>query len=391
MLFTEEVTARPTRQFAKAVARRRAAGGEIHSFGLGEPDFKTPQYIVDAMFQAIDDGYTHYCDAQGLPELRSLVAKSASEQYGSEYSSSEVAVTPGIKSAAYSALAAILRPGDRVGLCTPCYVAYPAMIKLAEPTAEIVTIDLRRDYSLDMGRLEEVVQSGIRVLVINSPNNPTGAMLSKDEVERIVNLCLENDVWILSDEVYDKIVFGDGKHVSFAEYPEIRHRLIIANGYSKSHAMTGWRLGYALAPEKICQLIARLQFNTNTNVATFIQKGACSIYEHKWDHIEKYTRELEERVHYFHGRVNAIDGLSGIMPRGGFFYMVNISSTGMTSNQFAAELVERTGIATTPGVAFGASWDSYVRFSLAVPLERIRLATTSLEEYMREFGTGRTA
>ena len=386
MLFADEVTARPTKVFAEAVARRRASGGEIHSFGLGEPDFQTPHYIVDAMLQAIEDGYTHYCDAQGLPELRKLIAKSVSEQYGVEFLPSEVAVTPGIKSAAYSAMAAILKSGDKVGLCTPCYVAYPAMIKLAEPTAEIVTIDLNKDYSLNMDRFEEAIRLGIKMLVVNTPNNPTGAMLEKEEVEKIISLCLENDVWILSDEVYDRIVFEGNHHTSFAEYPEIKDKLILANGYSKSHAMTGWRLGYALAPKEICYLIARLQFNTNTNVATFIQKGACSIYEHDWNHIADYTSELETRMSYFHERVNSISKLSGLMPRGGFFYMLNIEETGMDSNSFAAKLVETTGIATTPGIAFGENWDGYIRFSLAVPMERIHKAVESLEAFMRQIG-----
>ena len=385
MQFADEVTARPTKVFAEAVGRRRASGGEIHSFGLGEPDFQTPRYIVDAMLQAIDDGYTHYCDAQGLLELRKLIAKSVSEQYGVEFLPSEVAVTPGIKSAAYSAMAAILKPGDKVGLCTPCYVAYPAMIKLAEPTAEIVTIDLNKDYSLNMDKLEEAIRLGIKILVVNTPNNPTGAMLKKEEVERIIDLCLAHDVWILSDEVYDRIVFEGKHHTSFAEYPEIKDKLILANGYSKSHAMTGWRLGYALAPKEICYLIARLQFNTNTNVATFIQKGACSIYEHNWNHIADYTRELETRMSYFHERVNSMEKLSGIMPKGGFFYMLNIEDTGLDSNSFAAKLVETTGIATTPGIAFGENWDGYVRFSLAVPMERIYKAVESLKSFMQQF------
>lgn len=384
MRFSSEITAKPTKEFAEAVAARREKGGEILSFGLGEPDFKTPEYIVEATYQAIKEGFTHYSDAQGIKELRELIAKAASEQYGVEFSLNEVAVTPGIKSAAYSALAAILEPGDKVGLCTPCYVAYPAMIKLAEPDAEIVTIDLKKNYNFDMERLETVVKSGIKCLIVNSPNNPTGAMLTKTEIEKIIELCLENHVYILSDEVYDKIVFEGNIHVSFAEYKKIKNYLIIANGFSKSHAMTGWRLGYALAPEDICYKIARLQFNTNTNVATFIQKGACSIYSHEWNHIVDYTNELEGRMKYFHQCVNEIERLSGIMPQGGFFYWLNIEKTGLTSNEFSARLVTETGIATTPGIAFGENWDHYIRFSLAVPLEQIEKAVELLRIFMSD-------
>ncbi len=382
MKFSKEITAKPTKQFAEAVSERRKSGGNILSFGLGEPDFKTPEYIIKATFKAIEDGYTHYSDAQGILELRVLIANAATKQYGVEFLPEEVAITPGIKSAAYSALAAILEPGDKVGLCTPCYVAYPAMIKTAEPEAEIISIDLRKDYSFDMKRLEEVVKSGIKVLIVNSPNNPTGNMFTREEVERIIELCLENNVYILSDEVYDKIVFSRNKHVSFAEYESIKDYLIIANGYSKSHAMTGWRLGYALAPADICYKIARLQFNTNTNVATFIQKGACSIYQHEWEHITNYTNELEKRINYFHEHINAIDKLSGNLPQGGFFYMVNIEKTGLSSNEFCAKLVLETGIATTPGIAFGENWDGYVRFSLAVPFEQIKMGVKLITDFI---------
>lgn len=385
MRFSSEITARPTEVFSKAVNERRKEGREILSFGLGEPDFMTPQYIIDAMFQAIKDGYIHYSDAQGLLDLRILIAKAATEQYKVGYQADEVAVTPGIKSAAYSALAAILEPGDKVGLCTPCYVAYPAMIKVAEPECEIITIDLGKDYRFNLKRLKEVVASGIKCLIVNSPNNPTGAILTEEEIKEIIQICLENDVYILSDEVYDKIVFGEKKHTSFAQFPQIKDKLIIANGFSKSHAMTGWRLGYALAPQDICYRIARLQFNTNTNVATFIQKAACSIYSHDWSHLKEYTDKLEERVKFFHKEINKIDKLSGILPEGGFFYLVNITQTGLTSNEFAARLVKETGIATTPGLAFGEKWDGYIRFSLAVPLENIKKAVRLIHDFMKNF------
>ncbi len=383
MKFSPEITAKPTKGFAEGVAERRKAGKEIYSFGLGEPDFKTPDYVIEAMMEAIEKGKIHYSDAQGIIELRTCIAKSATNEYGVKYEPNEIAVTPGIKSAAYSSLAAILEPGDKVALCTPCYVAYPAMIKCAEPDAEIITIDLNKDYSFNMERLEEVVTSGVKCLIVNSPNNPTGAMFTREEVERIVDVCAEHGVYILSDEVYDKIVFHGEKHVSFAEYEKIKDHLIIANGFSKSHAMTGWRLGYAIAPADICKKIAMLQFNTNTNVATFIQWAGCSIYEHEWDHIAEYTKILEERMAYFHEKINAIPKLSGILPKGGFFYCVNIEETGMTSNDFCAELVKQTGIATTPGIAFGKEWDGYVRFSLAVPLERIENGIALIEEFMK--------
>lgn len=381
MIFTEELTAAPTKIFAQGVAERRKQGKEILSFGLGEPDFKTPEYIKDAMNQAIEDGYTNYCNAQGLEELRELIARQATEDYGVDYDMREVAIVPGIKSAVYSSLAAILQPNDKVGLVVPCYVAYPAMIKMAEPTAQIIEIDMNRDYTFNTDEICRVIESGIKCIIVNSPNNPTGAMLTKKEMDRIVKCCTENNVYLLSDEVYDKIVFSGGKHISFGIYPELKNLLILANGYSKSHAMTGWRLGYAIAPKDICYRISKIQFNTNTNTCTFIQKAACSIYTHDQNHIVEYTRKLEERIKYFDKEINTMNKVRGIAPKGGFFYFVDISQTHMTSNDFCAKLVIETGIATTPGIAFGSQWDSYVRFSLAVPKKQIEYAVPLLREF----------
>lgn len=382
MLIAKELMYKPTKPFTDAINERRKQGKEILSFGLGEPDFKTPQYIIDAMNLAIKQGYTHYCDAQGLVELRDLIAKQATKDYGVAYDRSEIAVVPGIKSAVYSALAAILQPDDKVGLVVPCYVAYPAMIKMAEPTAKIIEINMNKDFTFNINEICKIIKSGIKCIIINSPNNPTGAILTKWEMDQIVKCCIDYNVYLLSDEVYDKIVFSGNKHYSFASYQELKDLLILANGYSKSHAMTGWRLGYTIASKDICYKISRIQFNTNTNTCTFIQKAACSIYSHEQNHIIEYTDELEKRVKYFDIEINKMNKLKGIAPKGGFFYFVDISDTKMSSNDFCAKLVLETGIATTPGIAFGKKWDQYVRFSLAVPLDQIRIAVKLMNDFM---------
>lgn len=376
---------KPTLEFSQAVAERRKNGGEIISFGLGEPDFKTPDYITEAMFKAINEGFTHYCDSQGLKELRERITKKSNEEHKLQVTSSEIAITPGIKSAAYSAMTSLLKPGDNVLLLTPCYVAYPAMIKMAEPESRILTLDLDQNFSLDLDKLKQIItENDIKLLIVNSPNNPTGAILSRDIIEEIVKLSMENNFYILSDEVYEKITYSEDLPVSFLEYPEIKDRLIVANGFSKSHAMTGWRLGYAIAPESICADISRIQFNTNTNVTTFIQKAACSIFDHKWTHLDEYNDLLKHRVEKFHKFIDQSSLLSGIKPKAGFFYLVNIKKTGMTSNEFASKLVKETGIATTPGLAFGENWDPYIRFSLAVEDEQIDRCIKLMSKFMRD-------
>lgn len=384
MKLQKELFDKPTQKFSQAINERKSKGQEVLSFGLGEPDFKTPQYIIDEMNLAIQNGYTHYCDSQGLFELRELIALQATKDYKLKYNAQEVVILPGIKSAVYSALTAILLPGDKVGLVVPCYVAYPAMIKMAEPDAEIVEINMNRDFSFDIDEICKSIKSGIKCLIINSPNNPTGAMLSREEMDIIVECCVQNNVYLLSDEVYDKITFSENHHISFGEYKQIKNLLILANGYSKSHAMTGWRLGYAIAPKEICQRIARIQFNTNTNTCTFIQKAACSIYYHNQNHINEYANIMKERVLYFNEKINNLPLLKGIPPRGGLFYFVDISETMLSSNDFCAKLVLETGIATTPGIAFGSQWDNYVRFSLAVPMDKIKIALELMSVFMQK-------
>ena len=235
MHFEKEVGESLTYKFAQAAGEMRAQGKEIISLGLGEPDFKTPDYVMEATMKAMQDGFTHYSATQGWPELRKLIAEDCNKNYGSAYTMNDVIVTPGIKSAVYFSLAAILEPGDEIILISPYYVSYPAMVKLAEPTAKIVNVTLAKDFTLDAEKLKAAFNKNTKAILINTPHNPTGMVLSKEEVELVVKLAVENDAYIISDEVYEKLVYSGHKHTSFGLYQEIKDRLIICNGYSKSH------------------------------------------------------------------------------------------------------------------------------------------------------------
>lgn len=374
-----------TYKFAQAAGEMKAQGREIISLGLGEPDFTTPDYVVEATIAAMKDGYTHYSATQGLPELRKKIAERATADYGVDYEASEVIVLPGIKPAVYDALAAVLEPFDEVINITPCYVSYPAMIKLAEPTAEIIHVPLNKDYTLNVDALKAAFNKHTKAILVNSPHNPTGMMFSEDEVEMIISLCLENDAYLIADEVYEKLTYSGNIFTSFAKYRGIKNKLIFTNGYSKSHAMTGWRLGYAVGPKPIIAKMNKIQQHVNTNTCTFIQKGACSIYDHEAEHLVSYVKELEERAIYFDKAVQEIKIFKGTKPKAGFFYFVDISSTGMDSNSFCAKLLLETGIATTPGIAFGYDWDDHVRFSLAVPMATLKRAVGLMKEFADKF------
>lgn len=384
MHFEKEVGESLTYKFAQAAVEMRAQGKEIISLGLGEPDFKTPDYVVEATMKAMQDGFTHYSATQGWPELRKLIAEDCNKSYGSEYTMNDVIVTPGIKSAVYFSLAAILEPGDEIILISPYYVSYPAMVKLAEPTAKIVNVTLAKDFTLDAEKLKAAFNKNTKAILINTPNNPTGMVLSKEEVELVVKLAIENDAYIISDEVYEKLVYSGHKHTSFGLYQEIKDRLIICNGYSKSHAMTGWRLGYAIGAYDVIAKMNKLQQHINTNTCTFVQVGACSIYKNKPVHIKPYVDELEARINYFDTELNKLPYITGVMPKAGFFYFIDISAVGVDSNTFCADLLKKTGIASTPGVAFGPEWDDHVRFSIAVPMSTLERAVELMKGYRYE-------
>lgn len=384
MHFEKEVGESLTYKFAQAAGEMRAQGKEIISLGLGEPDFKTPDYVVEATIKAMQDGYTHYSATQGWPELRKLIAEECNNSCGSQYSMNDVLVTPGIKSAVFFSLAAILEPNDEIILISPYYVSYPAMVKLAEPTARIVNVTLNKDFSLDSEKLKEAFNENTKAILVNSPNNPTGMVLSKIEVELIVHLAKKYNSYIISDEVYEKLVYHDYLHTSFGLYGEIRDKLVICNGFSKSHAMTGWRLGYAIGAHDIIVKMNKLQQHINTNTCTFIQVGACSIYKNEPIHIKPYVEELEKRIEYFDSEINRLPYLNAVRPKAGFFYFVEISEVGVDSNTFCADLLKKTGIASTPGIAFGPEWDKYVRFSIAVPMSTLKRAIELLANYRYE-------
>ena len=381
MHFEKEVGESLTYKFAQAAGEMKAQGREIISLGLGEPDFKTPHYVVEATMKALQDGFTHYSATQGWPELRKLIAEDCNKNYGSEYTMNDVIITPGIKSAVYFSLAAILEPGDEIILISPYYVSYPAMVKLAEPTAKIVNVTLTKDFALDVEKLKKVFNKNTKAILINTPNNPTGMVLSKEEAEWVVRLAKENDAYIISDEVYEKLVYSGHKHMSFGVYQEIKERLIICNGYSKSHAMTGWRLGYAIGTHDVIAKMNKLQQHINTNTCTFIQVGACTIYKNEPVHIKPYVNELETRINYFDAELNKLPYITGVKPKAGFFYFIDISALGVDSNTFCADLLKKTGIASTPGVAFGPEWDDHVRFSIAVPMFTLERAVDLMKGY----------
>jgi aspartate aminotransferase len=360
----------------KKRGKKKEKGEKVISLAIGEPDFPTPEYIIDATKKALDEGYTKYSTPQGLLELRTLIAK----EY-KPYKAEEVIIFPGAKAAIHAALVSILEPGDEVIIIEPYYVSYPAMIKLAEPKAKIVKIALNKDFTFPLEKLEEKITKKTKLLILNYPHNPTGQILSFQETMKIVNLVFRNKIYLLSDEIYDKLNFSGKAFHSFAEFPLIKDQLVVINGFSKTYSMTGFRLGYALANQELIQKMNLVNQNIHTNTATFIQKGAVAALTNKPMFLIPYNNELKERALYLHEEVNKLPLFSGVLPEGAFYYFMNISKTKLTSTDFANKLLEEHNLLVVPGIAFGEKFDKYVRLSLCVSMDALKKAVEILKEF----------
>ena len=384
MKFSKEVGDSITLKFGQLARDLAAEGKEIISMAVGEPNFMTPKYIEEATIKAIKDGYTHYSDSQGLSELRIHIAEQLNKNFQTKYSKNDVIVTPGVKSGLHLALSAILEPEDEVIIFSPYYVSYPALIKISEPDARIIDVEVDKHNNIDLVRLEQAFNQKTKCIIVNSPSNPTGKIITETEIKKIIELACKYGAYILSDEIYDKLLYKNQTFTSFLgqNADEI---VIYTNGYSKAYAMTGYRVGYVVAPKQVMNKMLKLQQNINTNTNTFVQKGACAVYENEPTHLEGYLGELEARVNKLENFLKKSKLMKGIKPEAGFFYFVDISASKLTSLEFAERLIKDTGIVVTPGIGFGEKFDNHVRFSLAVDNQTLDKVLAKLRHFEKEF------
>ncbi|MDO4499784.1 MAG: aminotransferase class I/II-fold pyridoxal phosphate-dependent enzyme [Erysipelotrichaceae bacterium] len=382
MHFTEDVKEALNHKYSDMADEMKAQGRDIISLCVGEPDMKTPEYVIEGIYEAMKSGKTRYSNCQGVKELREAIANDVNKTYGSDYDASEVMITPGVKPASYFALCSLLEPNDEVVIISPYYLSYPSNVALAEPTAKMVYVCLNEDLTLNEEALDKAVNDNTKAILVNSPNNPAGSMFTKEEVEVIARIALKHpNTYVISDEVYEKLIYRGQIHHSFISVKELKDRLVVVNGYSKSHSMTGYRLGYALANSKLTKKMALYAQQTITNTSTPMQYGALAIYNHPWDHIEPYNDYLEERMNYFHTELNKHPYFNGKCPKCSFYYWVDISASGKKSIEFCDDLLEKVGIVATPGVTFGEEWDNYIRFSIASPMATLEKAIERIRDY----------
>ena len=382
---TKEITDSLTLKFSQLARERVAKGEKIISLGLGEPGFDTPEEIKEAAYEAIKAGYTKYSNSFGLMDLREPIAKKLKQENKILTTPNNIIVTPGAKQAFYIALMAILRPYDEIINISPCYVSYVPQIKLAEPTSVIKNVNLRKDgFTIDWESLKKSISEKTKAIVLNFPHNPTGIMITEDEVKQVYELAEEFNFYIISDEIYEKLNFSKKQHFSPGALEKEPNRVITINGFSKAFSMTGWRIGYLTANSKLIKVLSRIQQHINTNTCTFIQKAAAKALSIPTDFIDNYNLKLQKKALFLSQAFDQVDKIHAVQPEGGFFAFANIGKTGLKSDEFSSKLLQEKGVATTPGIAFGKDWDDHIRISLAANDVDFNEGITLIKEFVEE-------
>lgn len=344
----------------------------------GEPDFVTPERISAAAIRSLQEGSTHYSDPLGILELRQAIQKKLREENGVEAALENILVTPGGKNAVYTAVQAVLNDGDEAMILDPSWVSYGPIVHAAGGVPVHVKLDYRINYHITMEALEASCTEKTRLLIINYPNNPTGCILHKDEADILESFLLAHpQIWLLSDEIYEKLIYGGQKHISLGARPSIRNRVITMNGFSKCAAMTGWRIGYLTCSSELFTQIYRLYQHSISCVSGFLQKGAVEVFHCKAE-MEEMRRIYEERRELFVSALNSIPGVHCFPPEGAFYAWVYFDVKGMNSTQICEYLMEQAGVVGVPGDAYGEERACCLRFSFAAATEELENAAVRI-------------
>ncbi|MBM7661286.1 aspartate aminotransferase [Bacillus mesophilus] len=366
----------------------KAQGHDVIGLGAGEPDFNTPEHILQAAAKAMNEGHTKYTPTGGLPALKQEIINKLQRDQGLAYQASEIIVCSGAKHALYTLFQVILNPGDEVIIPTPYWVSYPEQVKLAEGTPVYIEGLESNSYKITPEQIKEAATKRTKAIVINSPSNPTGMIYSADELEKIGEVCLEHDILIISDEIYEKLTYGESSHISIAQLsPELRAQTIIINGVSKSHSMTGWRIGYALGNKAIITAMTNLASHSTSNPTSIAQYASIAAYQGSQDTLETMRKAFEERLTIIYDKLIQIPGFTCIKPQGAFYLFPNVSKavemSGYASvDDWVTGLLEEKKVAVVPGSGFGA--DENIRLSYATSLEQLEKAVERMHSFMTE-------
>jgi aspartate aminotransferase len=382
--WAKNVSPSPTLAVDAKAKALKAAGEDVCGFGAGEPDFDTPSFIKEACARALSDGKTKYAPAAGIPALRSALAEKYVEKgVLDEKNSSQVIVSPGGKYSCYLAILATCGPGDEVIIPAPYWVSYPEMVKLAGATPKVIFAGDDQGFKVSPDQIKDTLSPSSKLIILNSPSNPTGCLYEKKEMEEIVELACKHDLLIMSDEIYEYLLYDGATHFSPASFSQdAKDRVITVSGFSKTFSMTGWRLGTLVANSEICKAVADLQSQTTSNPTTFSQYGALAAMEN-WEKAMIAVNEM--LVHFDRRRINLLEGLQSIpgiscqRAQGAFYLFPNISSYGLSSEEFSARILEDQKVAVVSGHAFGA--EGYIRLSYATSDEVIEKGLSRIKDF----------
>ena len=366
--FARRVTAiepSPTVAVSDLARRLQAEGQDVIDLGGGDPDFPTPAHIVAAAADAMEAGDTHYVASPGIPELRRAIAEKLRVDNRLEYDPGEIVVTPGGKAAIYAAIMALVDEGDEVLILDPGWVSYAPEVTLAAGKPVRVPLSAEDDFAINAERLASHATPRTRALILCTPNNPTGRVATAAELAAVAALARERDLLVLSDEIYEKLVYDGAVHTSIASLPGMRERTVTLNGFSKAYAMTGWRLGYLAAPTPIVKQVLKVHSHSVTCATSFGQRGAVAALAGPQDFIGRMVAAYDRRRHLVCDRLNAIPGVYCPLPQGAFYAFPDIRGTGLSSTACAELLIERARVAVTPGNAFGDAGEGHIRLSFA--------------------------
>ena len=365
----------------KAKAMKRE-GLDVLSFSVGEPDFNTPAHIRAAAEAALEQGKTRYGPVAGEPKLREAIAQKLQRDNHLSYAPENIIVTNGGKHSLYNLMMALIEPGDEVIIPAPYWVSYPEMVKLAGGTPVILPTTVESGFKLSPEQLQQAITPKTKLFVFNSPSNPTGMVYSPSEVKALAQVIEQHDVWVVSDEIYEKILYDGAEHLSIGSVSQAAfERTIISSGFAKTYAMTGWRVGFLAAPIPLVKAVSTIQGHSTSNVCTFAQYGAVAAYEGSQDCVDEMVAAFAERRKVILEYINSIPGFTCPEPNGAFYVFPNIGKLGIKSLDFCAALLEKKQVAVVPGIAFGA--DDCVRISYAASLDAIHEGMERLIDFVK--------
>jgi len=366
----------------KARALERLGKKIIH-LEIGEPDFDTPANVVEAGIGALRQGWTHYGPSAGLPELRQAIADDVSRSRGVRVTSEEVVVVPGGKPIIFFTLLALADAEDEVIFPNPGFPIYESMIHYAGARAVPIRLREEKDFGFDVAELASLINDRTRLIILNSPQNPTGGVLSKQDVHDIAEVIGDRNITVLSDEIYSRLLF-EGEHYSIMSVPGFQERTILLDGFSKTYAMTGWRLGYGVMRADLATQIARLMTNSNSCTASFTQIAGVEAIRGDQASVERMRSEFQQRRDVFVAGLNRVKGFSCRMPKGAFYAFPNITKTGWSSRKLSEALLEQAGVACLSGASFGEFGEGYLRFSVANSLDNLKQALLQIDQWTKQ-------